>query len=79
LLAAVDVVGRAGQRGVGHDVHGEGGDVGRPDHAPDGQRRAELVAARFEVVAEQRRGQRRVDETGGDEGSGSRWVTATVV
>ena len=52
LLAAVDIVGRAGQRGVGHDVHGEGGDVGRPDHAPDGQRGAQLVAARIEVIAQ---------------------------
>jgi hypothetical protein len=67
LLAAVDVVGRAGDRRVGHDVHGEGGDVVRPDHAPDGQCRAELVAALVEVPAEQRRGQRRVDEAGGDE------------
>src|SRR5208282_1609947 len=67
LLPAVDVVRRAGQRRVDHDVHGERGDVGGFDHAPDGQRRAELVAALVEVVAEQRRGKRRVDEAGGDE------------
>jgi len=67
LLAAVDVVGRAGDSGVGHQVHGERGDVGRPDHAPDGQRRAELIAAVVEVIAEQPRRQGRVDEPGGDE------------
>ncbi len=67
LLAAVDVVGRAGERRVGHDVHGERGDVGRSDDASDRQRRAELLAALVELVAEQRRRQRRVDEPGGDE------------
>ena len=67
LLAAVDVVRRAGERGVGHQVHGERGDVVRPDDAPDRQRRAQLLAARLEPVAEQRRRQRRVDEPGGDE------------
>ena len=36
-------------------------------HAADRQRGAELLAARLEPVAEQRRGQRRVDEAGGDE------------
>ena len=36
LLPAVDVVGRAGEGGVGHDVNGERGDVGRSDDAPDG-------------------------------------------
>src|SRR5206468_6499268 len=34
---------------------------------PDGKRGAELVAALVEVVAEQRGGQRCVDEAGGDE------------
>ena len=62
LLAAVDVVGRAGERGVAHQVHGERGDVLRPDDAPDRQRGAQLLAARVELVAEQRRRQRRVDE-----------------
>ena len=38
-----------------------------PDHAPDGERRAELVAPLFEPVAEQRRRERRVDEAGGDQ------------
>jgi hypothetical protein len=33
LLAAVDVVGRAGDGGVGHDVDGQGGDVGWADDA----------------------------------------------
>ena len=67
LLAAVDVVRRPGEGGVGHEVHGERGDVGRPDDAPDRQRGAELVAARVELVAEQRRRQRGVDEAGGDQ------------
>src|SRR3954452_25294149 len=44
LLAAVDVVGGAGERRVGHDVHGERGDVGRAHHAADRQRGPELVA-----------------------------------
>ena len=44
LLAAVDVVGRAGERGVRHEVDGERGDVGRSDDASDRQRRAELLA-----------------------------------
>ena len=62
LLASVDVVGRAGERGVGHEVDGERGDVGRPDDAPDRERRAELLAPGVEPVAEQRRRQRGVDE-----------------
>jgi peptide-methionine (S)-S-oxide reductase len=37
LLAAADVVGGAGHRGVGHDVHGERGHVRRGDHAANGQ------------------------------------------
>ena len=39
LLAAVDVVGRTGERRVGHEVDGQGGDVRRSDDAPDRQRR----------------------------------------
>jgi hypothetical protein len=38
---------------VDHQVHGECGDVGWPDHAPDGQRDLELIAACFQAVAEQ--------------------------
>jgi hypothetical protein len=53
LLAAVDVVGRAGNRCVSHEVDGERGDVGRADHAPDGERRAELGTAGVQLVAEQ--------------------------
>jgi hypothetical protein len=57
-------------------VHREGGDVGGTDDAPDGKGGAELIAAPFQVSAEQRRGQRRVDEPGRDEvcpaSSGSR-------
>jgi hypothetical protein len=57
LLAAVDVVGRAGERRLGHDVHGKRGDVGRSDHAPDRQRNTELVAALVQVIAEQTPGE----------------------
>src|SRR5690349_14089169 len=66
LLAAVDVVRGAGQRGVLHEVDGQGGDVGRPDDATDRQRRAEILAAPVEVVAEQPGRQGCVDESGGD-------------
>ena len=52
LLAAVDIVRRARQCCVAHDVNGQRGDVSRSDDAPDGQRRAELVAPLVEVVAE---------------------------
>lgn len=67
LLAAVDVVRGAGESGVGHEVHGERGHVGGPDHAPDGERGPELSPAGVELIAEQRGRQRRVDEPGGDE------------
>src|SRR3954470_25004885 len=64
LLAAVDVERGAGDGGVGHQVHGQGGDVGGPHDPPDRQGAAELLAARVELVAEERRGQRGVDEPG---------------
>jgi hypothetical protein len=66
LLAAVDVVSCSGDRRVRHEVDGEHGDVGRADHAPDRQRRAELLATRVQLIAEQRCQQRRVDEAGRD-------------
>ena len=66
LLAAVDVVRCSGDRCVRHEVDGDRGDVGRADHAPDRQRRAELLATRVQLIAEQRRRQRRVDEAGCD-------------
>src|SRR5215471_13738308 len=52
LLAAVDIERRARQCCVAHDVNGQRGDVSRSDDAPDGQRRAELLAPLLEVVAE---------------------------
>src|SRR2546427_3471532 len=67
LLPAVNIVGRAGEGRVGHDVYGERGDVGRSDDAPDGKRGAKLIAAVLELIAEERCRQRRVDEAGGDE------------
>src|SRR5690349_21758330 len=36
LLAAVDVHRRAGDGSVGHEMNGQGRDVGRADDAPDG-------------------------------------------
>jgi len=47
LLPAVDVVGRAREGRVAHDVYSERGDVGRSDDAPDGKRGAKLIAAVF--------------------------------
>jgi len=67
LLPAVDVVRRAREGGVAHDVYGKRSDVGRFDNAPDGKRGAQLIAAVFELIAQDRRRQRRVDEAGGDE------------
>jgi hypothetical protein len=37
---------------VAHDVNGQRLDVSRSDNAPDGQRRAQLVAPLVEIVAE---------------------------
>ena len=53
-LAPVDVVGRAGNGGVDHELNGEGRDVGRSDDAPDRQGGAQLVASALErcVVCE---------------------------
>ena len=62
MLAAVDVEGCAGDRGVGHEVDGRRGDVGRPDDAADRQRGAELLAALVDLIAEQRGRRRRVDK-----------------
>ena len=61
LLPAVDVVSRAGEGGVGHDVCGKRGDVGRSDDAPNGKRGAKLIAAIVEFTAEERCGQRCID------------------
>jgi hypothetical protein len=67
LLTAVDVVGRAREGRVNHDVYGERGNIGRSDDALDGKRGAKLIAAVFELIAEERCRQRCVDEAGGDE------------
>jgi hypothetical protein len=58
LLSAVDVVGGAGNGGVGHEVHGERGDVGWADDALDRERAAEVLAAGVELIAEEDGGQR---------------------
>src|ERR1700712_5324295 len=57
LLPPVDVEGGAGERGVGHDVHLERGDVGRLDDAVDRQGRPELLTPGVEAVAEDPCGQ----------------------
>src|SRR3954462_10421320 len=67
LLAAVDVIRRAGDRRVFHEVDGEGGDILRSDDPADRQRGGQLVAARGELVAEQPRRQGRVHEARGDD------------
>jgi hypothetical protein len=58
LLPTVDVIGRAGKRGVGHDVHGERRHAGRPYDPPDGERPPQLLAPGVETLGrEVRRGQ----------------------
>src|SRR4051795_2886451 len=52
LLAAVDVVCRACDGGVRHEVDCQGGDVIRPDDAPDRQTSAQLFTALVDSVAE---------------------------
>src|SRR3954449_132741 len=51
------VEGRAGDRGVDHQMDRERGDVGRTDDATDRQFRPQLLPPRLELVAQQRRGQ----------------------
>jgi len=48
-------------------VDGEGGDVGGADDAADGVGGAEVAAAFFQLVAEERGGERSVHKAGGDE------------
>jgi hypothetical protein len=52
LLAAVDVVCRARQCRVAHDVNGQRGDVSRPDDALDGERGAQFLPPLVQVIAE---------------------------
>jgi hypothetical protein len=66
-MPTVDVVRRAGERRVGHDVDGERGDVGGTDDAADRERRPQLIPALVESISEQRCRQRGIDEAGGDE------------
>ena len=54
LLPAIDVIGPAREGRVGHEVYGERGHVDRADHAPDGKGGAKVIAAVFELIAEQR-------------------------
>jgi len=54
LLPAVDVVRRAGECRVAHDVDSERGDVGGADDAADRKRRAQLIAALLESISQQR-------------------------
>src|ERR1700727_1121725 len=67
LLAAVDVVGRAGDGRIRHEVNRERGDVGGTADRAGRERGAEFCAACVELIAEKRGRERRVDESGGDE------------
>ena len=67
LLAAVNVEGRAGERRIRHEVDGQCGDVGRADDTADRQCGTKLFAARVQIVAEERRRQGCVDESGRDQ------------
>ena len=51
LLPAIDVVSRAGEGLIDHDVDGERSDVGWTDDPPDGKSGAELIAARVDIIA----------------------------
>ena len=53
LLPAVDVIGRAGKGRIGHDVYGQRRHIGWFDDAPDGKGCAKLIAAMFELIAEE--------------------------
>ena len=50
-MSAVDVVGGTREWGVRHEVDGEPGDVVAFDNTSDRQRRAQLIAALFELIA----------------------------
>jgi len=67
LLAAIDVEGRAGHGRVRHEMDGERGDVGRAHDAADWQRGTQMLATRVQLIAEDRRLERRIDEAGGDQ------------
>jgi hypothetical protein len=53
LLATIDIVGRAGDRGVGHQMDRQCCDIGRGDHAADRQRGAQVRAALLECITQQ--------------------------
>ena len=67
LLAAVNIDRCPGDRGVGHQVDCELGDVLRADHPSDGKRPAEFLAAHVQSLAEELGGERRIHEPGGDD------------
>src|SRR5262249_30982151 len=67
LLPAIDVVGRARDGRVDHDVDGERRDVGGSDDTPGGECGAELIPAGLALIAPGRCRQRSVDEAGGDD------------
>jgi hypothetical protein len=51
LLATVDVKGGASKCAVAHDLNRQSSDVGWSDDAPDGQRSAQLLAPRINLIA----------------------------
>jgi hypothetical protein len=74
LLATVDVVCRASECCVAHDVNGQCCDVGRSYDASDRQRGAEFGAPLIEIVAEERCREARVDEARCDQVDADRGV-----
>lgn len=79
LLAAIDVVGRARQGRVRHEVYGERGDVGRSDDAADGKRGTKLIAAVFEFVAKVDSSWTELERPVGREGGYSRGPNPRIV
>src|SRR5271167_4077152 len=53
LLPTVNIVRCSGEGCVLHDVDGERGDVVRADHATDGQRGAQALATRLELITQE--------------------------
>jgi hypothetical protein len=66
LLAAIDIVGPAGECRVGHQLKDERRHVRRLDDSPDRQGRAQPFPAMLELIAEQTSPQRGVNEPSSD-------------
>ena len=64
MLAAVDIISRAGKSRIGHDVRS---DIRGRHDTSYGKRGAKLIAPAIEFLAEERCRQLGVDESGSDE------------